>query len=154
MNDPWTPDEGPIVSGDSLPQNSDYHSIALEKLQMPSLFLIIAGALSILMGLLNGVLVAVDPGGNPFMPEGSGNDAAKIVGSVFGAVICIALSAFVVFGAVKMRQAQSYGVCMAAAVVALIPCVGNCICCVFNIPLAIWAIVILCNADVKRGFAN
>ena len=52
MNDPWTPEDGPVVAENG--NGIDYENakaIAVEKLNLPSLFLIISGAISLLVGL-------------------------------------------------------------------------------------------------------
>ena len=71
---------------------------------------------------------------------------AALVGILFALAVC----GFVIFGAIKMMNLQSYGLAMAAAIVASIPCISPC-CCVAMIP-GIWSIVVLANADVKAAF--
>lgn len=61
------------------------------------------------------------------------------------------LSAFVFFGALKMKNLQNYGVAMAAAIIACLPCCGPCYGC-FSIPLGIWSLIVINQADVKQSF--
>jgi hypothetical protein len=60
-----------------------------------------------------------------------------------------ALNGFVIFGAVKMLRLQSYGLAMAAAIVAMLPC--QC-CCVLGLPFGIWALVVMNKPEVKSQF--
>jgi amino acid transporter len=61
------------------------------------------------------------------------------------------LSAFVFFGALRMKNLQSYGLAMAAAIVACLPCCGPCLGCL-SLPLGIWSLIVLTRPDVKQSF--
>lgn len=50
----------------------------------------------------------------------------------------------------RMRVARNYGLSMAGAICAVIPCSGMC---VLTTPVGIWALVTLLDADVKAAFA-
>ena len=50
----------------------------------------------------------------------------------------------------KMKDLQSYGLCVAGAVLALLPC--NCCCCWVGLPIGGWALATLMNAEVKAAF--
>lgn len=60
------------------------------------------------------------------------------------------LSGFMFFGALKMKNLESYGLAMAAAIIACIPCCGSC-CCI-GIPVGIWSLVVLRKPEVKAAF--
>ena len=86
--------------------------------------------------------------------SGSSEDAFAAMFSgglavVFG-VIAIGIGVFIWIGAQKMLALQSYGLCMAAAIVAMIPCISPC--CLLGLPIGIWAIVILVKPEVKEAF--
>jgi predicted Zn finger-like uncharacterized protein len=68
---------------------------------------------------------------------------------IFGAVIGVAWGGFVIAGARKMKNLESYGMAMAAAIVAMLPCNG---CCLLGLPFGIWALVVLSDAEVKAAF--
>lgn len=59
------------------------------------------------------------------------------------------LDGFVVFGAIKMMRLQSFGLAMAACIIALLPC--QC-CCLFGLPFGIWGLVVLNKPEVKSQF--
>jgi len=67
-------------------------------------------------------------------------------------LINVAIAGFVLFGALQMRQVKSYGLAMAASIVALVPCLGPCCC--LGIPFGIWSLVVLAKPEVKAGFAD
>ncbi|RKH37553.1 hypothetical protein D7X12_29180 [Corallococcus sicarius] len=60
------------------------------------------------------------------------------------------LNAAVVFGAWKMKNLQTYGLAMTAAILSCIPCCGPC--CGLGIIPGVWALVVLNRADVKAAF--
>jgi hypothetical protein len=68
--------------------------------------------------------------------------ATKMVG--------LAISVFVLFGAIKMQKLTGYGFAFATAIVALIPCFSPC--CVLGLPIGIWALVMLNKPEVKSQF--
>lgn len=57
---------------------------------------------------------------------------------------------FILVGALKMQKLASHGLAMAAAIVALIPCISPC--CVLGLPFGIWALVILSKPEVRSQF--
>ena len=76
------------------------------------------------------------------MTSGGVGVVSSIVGLVIGVVVLL--------GALKMMKLQSWGFALAAAILAMIPCVSPC--CLLGIPFGIWAIVVLTKADVKAAF--
>jgi hypothetical protein len=77
------------------------------------------------------------------------NDTINITFSVIG----ILVSAFILFGGLRMYQLKNYGVCLTAAILAILPCIWICGCCGVGNGIGIWATVVLMSADVKSMFA-
>ncbi len=71
------------------------------------------------------------------------------IGAVFS-VIGLIMSVVVFMGASKMKNAESYGFAMAAAIIAMIPCLGPC--CLLGLPFGIWALVVLMKPEEKAAF--
>ena len=71
--------------------------------------------------------------------------------SIILALIVLVASIFVIIGGARMMKLQSYGICLAAAIISVIPCIGPC-CGIVGIPLGIWALVILNRSEVKQQF--
>jgi hypothetical protein len=76
--------------------------------------------------------------------EGMHGSMAGVINLFFAA-----LNAFVLLGAIKLMRLQSYGLAMAACIVAMLPC--QC-CCLFGLPFGIWALVVLSKPEVKSAF--
>lgn len=64
----------------------------------------------------------------------------------------LALIVFVIIfvGAIRMQQLRSYALAMTASILSLVPC--SIPCCCISIPIGIWALVVLCKANVKSAF--
>ena len=73
-------------------------------------------------------------------------------GTIAGDMIRIAVGAFVLFAAMKMKNLESHGLAIAASILSIIPCCSPC-CCI-GIPLGIWALVVLNKSDVKDYFSS
>ncbi len=74
--------------------------------------------------------------------EGSVGAASSIVG--------IVVAAFIIFAALKMRDLKQWEMCLAASIVAMIPCISPC--CILGLPIGIWALVVLLRPEVKEAF--
>ena len=66
------------------------------------------------------------------------------------AILALVIGVVIILGALKMKQLRSYGMAFTSAVLAMIPCLSPC--CIFGLPIGIWAIVVLNNAEVKSAF--
>ena len=72
------------------------------------------------------------------------------VAGMVGAVIGIIVGIVIIMGALKMKNLQSYGFAMAAAIIAAVPCVSPC--CLIGLPVGIWAVMVLNDPYVKQSF--
>jgi len=108
-------------------------------------FVVAAGAL---VQAMLGTVIAMPPDFPPEfrkMFEGM-TGAIGFVNAVFAA----ALSTVILMGGLKLRKLQSFGLCIAAAIIALVPCISPC-CCI-GLPVGIWVLVVMNSADVKPYF--
>ncbi|GHG69900.1 hypothetical protein GCM10012319_14390 [Comamonas sp. KCTC 72670] len=140
--------------------NSPGGAGAKEAVMLPAILLMVLSAIALLLGLINvlqafggtdpAVMDALD---NPELPEGARQMIAGMTttgGKLLLALPMLALHGLVFFGALKMKNLQSYGLAMAAAIIAVIPCCGPCVC--LSIPVGIWALVVLNKPEVKAAF--
>jgi len=56
----------------------------------------------------------------------------------------------ILVGAYRMMKLRSYGLAVAASIIAMIPCVSPCCC--LGLPFGIWALVVLSRPAVKSAF--
>ena len=73
------------------------------------------------------------------------------VAGIFIAIIQVAVAIFILYAALKMKGLQQYGLCIAASIVAMVPCISPC-CCI-GIPIGIWALVVLNKSEVRDYFS-
>ena len=66
-------------------------------------------------------------------------------------VISAVAGVIVLMGAAKMQKLQNHQFALTAGIVAMLPCISPC--CVFGLPIGIWALVILNKPEVKSQFS-
>ena len=139
---------------DDSPAGSDGGSDrnqAINSVKGPAIGLMVIGGVGVMW---QSVSVALNIFGSSIgMLDGSGQYPQLVLqgglGIVIGA-ISIACSIVIILGAIKMMKLESYGFAMASAIIAMVPCIWPC-CCV-GLPIGIWALVVLCSAEVKSSF--
>jgi hypothetical protein len=58
----------------------------------------------------------------------------------------------ILVGAVKMKNLKSYWLAVAAAIIAMVPCISPC--CLLGLPFGIWALVVLSDYSVRAAFRS
>lgn len=107
----------------------------MEETKTPGIALAVVGGLGILSQLLSmgyGAFV-IATGGEAALGAGIGQAAYSCFGLLF--------AGFIVFGGVKLMKGESYGLCMAASIFAMLPFCGPGACCLLGLPVGIWAII-------------
>ena len=124
---------------------------AMDQLKGPAIGLMVTAGLGglwqILMLLLN--LTGAGIGAMARGTQGMPSMLSGGIGAVFN-VIGLVMAVVVFMGASKMKNAESFGFSMAAAISAMIPCVSPC--CLLGLPLGIWALIVLLKPEVKSAF--
>ena len=138
MPNPYTapPQSSPTHSSPAQSQPKDEVTAPAIALMVVSILALVLGSAGLVFGVF---LMAVQDNATPEI----------IVRSVWGGLLLIS-AAFVLFGAIKMKNMKDYGVAKAAAIVAIIPFVGPC--CLIGIPFGIWAVVVLNKPHVRAAF--
>lgn len=135
-----------------LPGAGQPDAMAAQKVSAPATALMIAGGLGVAMQLLSSAGNLLGVGAGAFQQRqamgmlltGGANVAMSLIGIVVGGLV--------VYGAVKMKNLENHGLSMAAAIIAMIPCISPC--CVLGLPFGIWAIVVLSDPSVKAAFRS
>ncbi|MGB2763451.1 MAG: hypothetical protein WBC02_12090 [Candidatus Aminicenantaceae bacterium] len=73
------------------------------------------------------------------------------VAGVASSIVGILVAAFIIYAALKMKELNQWGLCVAASVLAMIPCISPC--CILGLPIGIWCLVILMRPEVKEAFS-
>jgi len=78
----------------------------------------------------------------PWMPQGIAASGG----------IGLLIAVLTVLGGAKMRALQSYGLCVASAVLTAIPCVSPMACCLLGEIAGVWALIVLTSGSVRAAF--
>lgn len=140
------PAAAPAPQRRSSSQRAVDPSSTLDRLAGPAVGMMVTAGIGMLFTLGLGALMIfallAAPGGQQ---EGAiVGIAINGVALMFGMVMLI----LVMYGAFKMKNGESYGLAMAASIIAAVPCLAPCIC----MPFGIWGIVVLVDDDVKSAF--
>jgi hypothetical protein len=152
---PTAPFPSPSASAAPVPVFEETGRIlALQQVSGPAVGLMVTAAPGFVGSLLFLVISFV---GNTINSMQGGGAAAMpwnqlFTGSVGVAtrIISILVCVFIFYGALKMRKLENHGLCMAASIVAMIPCLSPC--CLLGLPIGIWAVVILSKPEIKQYF--
>ena len=133
---------------------------AADRISAPAIALTVLGWLNlvgalVLIGIAIAIFVAAaNADHRPFGHQGGEAPPAEvgIVYLVMG-LVDIAVSIFLLIGTARMRRLQNYPLAMATAIVALVPCTSPC-CFLLGLGFGIWALVVLCDANVKAAFRH
>lgn len=157
-NNPYDPSNAPGPG--PLPASS---GAASQAVTAPAICLIVAAAIGMpiqLFGIVNNAISmnapqqALEQQGQ--MPEGMDAQTlmtivkgAGAVGIVFN-LIAIAVGAFIIFAAMKMKNLQSLGMAKTAAIISMLPCISPC--CLLGLPFGIWSLIVLSKPEVSSAF--
>lgn len=128
-----------------------------DKVKAPAISLVVVAGIGITLQLVSIVLNIIGGGdGNYGMMNQYGSTSemtqfmASGISGIIWSVFAIIYQGFIAWGGMQMMKLQGYGLSMAAAIMAMIPCLSPC--CVLGIPFGIWALVVLMDENVKMAF--
>ncbi len=132
---------------------------ALQQVQGPAIGLLVTAIIGIVLGLFSllGNVFGIGMSGLQNIGGGSGATDRYMqymsggLGIVF-AIIGLAISGFIIWAALQMKQLRNWNMAVAASIVAMIPCIGPC--CIIGLPIGIWAIIVLMKPEVKAAFTR
>ncbi|MBI2895920.1 MAG: hypothetical protein HYY06_20350 [Deltaproteobacteria bacterium] len=113
---------------------------AARAVRAPAIGVVVTGALWLLLWIGGALYSLVQMAGGPLEP-GATPPALNLVAQIVFAAVAV----LVIVGGLQMRRLRHRGLAMTAAILSLV-----CGC----LPLAIWAIVVLCRPDVVQAFAE
>lgn len=125
------------------------------KLQGPAIGLIVTAGIGSVFQLLS---LGLNVLGTGIGALGAGDATGGMVNLLSGGlgilinIVGLLVAGFIVYGALQMKNVSKYSLSVAAAVVAMIPCLSPC--CFIGLPVGIWALVVLLDAQVKQAFVD
>lgn len=144
------------MSEENQPVMTTDSRLAKQTVSGPSIGLLITGILGAVSSLATFIMfiVGVSVGSLwlneiPDLPDWyeSVYEGAFGLGSAFVGVL---VAIFIIYASLKMKELHQYGLCVAASVLAMIPCISPC--CIIGLPIGIWCLVVLTKPDVKNAF--
>lgn len=155
MNQPMSPPPPPAGPPTGTPPSSR----AKSQVQGPAIGLIVTAAIGVILGLISLLSNLFGAGLASFEDlAGEYDGIGRVIGSssgavgVLSAVIALAVSGFIIWAALEMKELRNWTLAMVASILAMIPCIGPC--CLIGIPIGIWSLVILMNPEVKATFTS
>jgi hypothetical protein len=132
--------------------------LAMQKVNGPAIGLMAMAGIGILFQLIGLVMRMLGTGMSMMnVPGGSGGGSEQVAAMMSGGlgivagILGILVGGFIIFAAMKMRALESWPMAIAASVLAILPCLSPC-CCI-GIPVGIWALIVLFDANVKASFS-
>jgi hypothetical protein len=123
-----------------------------EQVNGPAVGLIVVAILGALTQITSLIFSGAGPSilANSGMPKEAWTNMFSGTIGMVSSIIGIVVSGVILFGAIKMKKLENYGLAMAATIIAMIPCFSPC--CVLGLPIGIWALVVLLKPEVKSAF--
>jgi hypothetical protein len=127
---------------------------AAEALTPPAIFLLVVGILGLLAAMGNMVFALalkpppVDPNAPAFLQQMQQGGFGPLAAAIQG--IWVIVNLVILAGAVQMMRRQTWGLGLAASILAMIN-LGSC-CLLLGIPAGIWSLVVLLRPEVKDAF--
>lgn len=129
------------------------------KLDVLGIAYMLLGAIDVLWGLVAVAGSIFNVVASEHRDAFAGQTEAFRTGQMVGGVTAtvLAFTAFVVgpltiAAGLRMRKGTSYTLCLVAVVANMIPCYNTCCCGLLGIPIGIWGLIVLLDADVKASF--
>jgi len=129
---------------------------AADRTNGPGIYLIVVGVIGTLIHIFYGIANALQilggqipqGGGRPPMQLDNPTGVLIIAGSV--TVLMVVFQIIQLLAGLKMRNCESYGLCLTGAILCCIPCCNGTL--ILAIPGGIWALVVLFDPQVKSAF--
>ena len=116
----------------------------------PAIAMMIAGILGLLFSILSffapAMLASMAENLEGVSVEQIQASASPLLNGLF-----VVVNIVIILGALKLKNLESKGLAMTAAILSMIN-IGNC-CCVIGLPIGIWALVAMNKPAVKTAFA-
>ena len=127
-----------------------------DSIKPPAIGMMIAGIINLIVTMLTIATNLYRLASGGLEAPTSGTEAERVgfyVGfyGVLGiAILSLIVSPLIIVGALRMMNAQNYGLAKTASILTIIPFTSYC--CLIGVPIGIWALVTLNKTEVKHYF--
>jgi hypothetical protein len=130
-----------------------------ERVKGPAIALIVVGILGGVLGIINllgsalmsSLAKRIGTFSEEQLAEMERMGQGQTLMSVVLSLLVLGGSAFIIFGALQMMKLRGWTIALVASILAMIP-FFTCCACFLGVPVGVWSIIVLSNADVKRAF--
>ncbi|MFM7101227.1 MAG: GYF domain-containing protein [Verrucomicrobiota bacterium] len=146
----------PGMTGGEFPADRE---AAVSQIQGPAIGLIILGAMGLVFSLLGLLSHFAGFDRAPALPSGLDERTQRLIqrwsefGNQYGAVlngVSLAFAVVILLAGLKLRRLEGYGLVLAGAILAILPCTNACCC--LGLPVGIWVLVAINQPGVKPHF--
>ncbi len=126
---------------------------ASDQVSGPSVGLLITGILGGVLSLIGLILNLVQTGIESVKAHRYIGGYADLAAGAAGVAFCfvgLLVAGFIIYASLKMKEFTQWGLCVAASIIAMIPCISPC--CIVGLPIGIWCLVVLTKPEVKTAF--
>jgi hypothetical protein len=130
-------------------------ALSLQKVSGPATALLVTAILAMILHVVLMGLGFLQVGMGPRMQLGRADVLPMMIGggvNIVERIFHLILATVILFGALKMKKLESFGFAMAAAIIAMVPCISPC--CLLGLPFGIWALTVLNDPAVKGSFRS
>jgi hypothetical protein len=126
---------------------------ASDQVSGPSVGLLITGILGAALSFIGLIASVFETGiesikGHRYIEEYS--DLAEGAAGIAICFVGLLVAAFIIYASLKMKELTQWGLCVAASIIAMIPCISPC--CIVGLPIGIWCLVVLTKPEVRASF--
>ncbi len=126
---------------------------ASDQVSGPSVGLLITGILGGILSLIGLILNLVTTGIESVKAHRYIEEYADLAAGAASVAFCfmgLLVAGFIIYSSLKMKKLTQWGLCVAASIIAMIPCISPC--CIVGLPIGIWCLVVLTKPEVKTAF--
>ncbi len=126
---------------------------AKDQVSGPSVGLLITGILAAISSFIGLIASVFETGlesirGHEYF--GEYENLIEGAAGVAGCFVLLVVAAFIIYASLKMKELTQWSLCVAASILAMIPCTNPC--CIVGLPIGIWCLVVLTKPEVKSAF--
>jgi hypothetical protein len=119
----------------------------------PSVGLLITGILGAVLSFIGLIASVFETGIESIKAHEFFGGYASIAEGAAGVAFCfvgLLVAGFIIYASLKMKGLTQWSLCIAASIIAMIPCISPC--CIVGLPIGIWCLVVLTKPEVKTAF--
>ena len=126
---------------------------ASDQVSGPSVGLLITGILGAVLSFIGLIASIFETGIESIKAHEFIGKYASIAEGAAGVAFCfvgLLVAGFIIYASLKMKELTQWSLCIAASIIAMIPCISPC--CIVGLPIGIWCLVVLTKPEVKTAF--